>query len=110
MWLKLFMDVAANADVLPCFLANKHDRHWLSVKFTLFLFGRSEWRWVHGEKQQSPFPSVGPAVQHCSLCLSEHAGRLHSGTAQAGEEFLLHDRLDISAAYIKTSSTQARKL
>ena len=104
------MDVAANADVFPCCLVNKHDRRWLSVSFTLFLSGRLEWRWVRGEKQQSPFPSAGAAVQHCSLCLPEHAGRLHSGTAQAGEEFLLHDLFNISAPYIKTSSTQAGKL
>lgn len=41
------------------------------------------------------------AVQHCSLCLPEHVGRLHPGTAQAGEEFLFHDMLNISSLYKK---------
>lgn len=89
------MDLAANADVFLCCLVNEHDRHWLPVSFILFLSGRSEWRWVCDEKHQSPFPSAGAAVQHCSLCLPEQAGRLHPGAAQAGEEFLLHDLLDV---------------
>lgn len=66
--------------------------------------------WVCDEKQESPFLSAGAAMQHCSLCLPENVGRLHSGTAQAGEECILQDLLDISAPYIKTSSAQAQEL
>lgn len=34
-------------------------------------------------------------MQHCSLYLPEQAGGLHPGAAQAGEESLLHDLLDV---------------